>query len=362
MPHLFDQLTVRGVTLRNRIGVSPMCQYFSDNGKANDWHLVHLGSRAVGGAALVMSEATAVEPRGRITLQDAGLWSDDQIEPLARITRFIRHYGAVPGLQLFHAGRKAATTAPFVGPRDRRVSEDEGGWACVAPSAVPFRPGDPAPLELKALDIAAIVQEFRTATARAVDAGYDWLELHGAHGYLLHSFLSPIANRRTDDYGGSFDNRIRFMLETVRAVRSVWPDSKPLAVRLSSVDWVDGGWTLEESIELARRLRPEGVDLIDASSGHARAGQSYNKYPGWQVPFAAAIRRDAGVLTAAVGMIKKPAQADEIVSSGQADLVLLAEGMLRDPYWPLHAAHALGAQARLAMPPQYDYVINADSR
>ena len=358
MPHLFDPFVIRSVSLRNRIGVSPMCQYSSEDGVATDWHLVHLGSRAVGGAGLVMSEATAVEPRGRITLQDAGLWCDAQIEPLARITHFIRQHGAVPGIQLFHAGRKAGTMVPFLGLRNRRLTQDEGGWICVAPSPIPFRPDDPRPRELTTLEIVELREAFRRAAGRALDAGYDWLQLHAAHGYLLHSFLSPIANHRTDEYGGSFNNRIRFMLETVRAIRSAWPENKPLGIRLSATDWLEGGWTLEESIELARRLRSEGVDLIDASSGHAKAGQTYEKYPGWQVRFAEAIRKQADVATAAVGMISAPAQAEMIIASEQADLILLGEGMLRDPYWAFHAAEALGEKRRLRMPPPYDYVIS----
>jgi len=357
MPRLFDTFTLRGVTLRNRIGVSPMCQYSSEDGMATDWHLVHLGSRAVGGAGLVVCEATAVERRGLISPQDAGLWCDRQIEPLARITRFIREHGAVPGIQLAHAGRKAATFAPFRGERSRRLTPEEGGWECVGPSAVPFRAGDPPPHELTVAEIAEVQRSFRSAAIRAVDAGYLWLELHAAHGYLAHSFLTPIANRRADSYGGSLENRCRFVLETARTIRSVWPESLPFAVRLSATDWVEGGWTLDDSIALSRRLAPEGVDLIDASSGNAVAGTTYHKFPGWQVTFAAAIRKEAQIPTAAVGGINSPAQAETIVATGQADIVLLGERMLRDPYWPLHAAQELGQFDRFTMPPPYDYVL-----
>jgi 2,4-dienoyl-CoA reductase-like NADH-dependent reductase (Old Yellow Enzyme family) len=357
MPHLFEPFTLRGVTLRNRIGVSPMCQYASEDGKATDWHLVHLGSRAVGGAGLVICEATAVERRGRISPEDAGLWCDQQIEPLGRITRFIRRHGAVPGMQLAHAGRKAGTWAPFRGARSRRLTPEEGGWECVAPSAVPFRPGDPAPHELTVEEILDIQNAFRAAAVRAVEAGYLWLELHAAHGYLAHSFLTPLANRRDDLYGGSLENRSRFVVETVRAIRSVWPEELPLAVRLSATDWVEGGWTLDDSIELSKRLGAEGVDLIDASSGNAVAGTTYHKFPGWQVAFAEAIRKAAGIATAAVGAIQSPAQAETIIATGQADIVLLGERMLRDPYWPFHAAEKLGQRDRLPLPASYDYVL-----
>lgn len=333
-----------------------MCQYYSQEGTASDWHLVHLGSRAVGGAGLVMAEATAVSPEGRISPTDAGLWTEAQIEPLSRITRFIRDHGAVPGIQLAHAGRKASTAAPFA-PTRGFLRAESGGWEPAGPSPVPFQPGDPAPRELSPAELAGIRESFRAATARARRAGYEWLELHAAHGYLLHSFLSPLSNRRTDAYGGSFENRIRFTLETFRAIRQEWPERLPISVRLSCSDWVEGGWTLEDSTALARRLKEEGVDLIDCSSGALVPGVKYPAAPGWQVPFSQAIRSQAGVATAAVGMILDPKEADRIIRDGKADLVLLAREMLRDPYWPLHAAQALGLRDRITLPPPYEYVV-----
>ncbi len=351
MPHLFDALTLRGVTLRNRIGVSPMCQYSSENGRATDWHLVHLGARAVGGAGLIICEATAVEPRGRITPGDAGLWCDDQIEPLARINRFLRAHGAVAGIQLAHAGRKASTARPWEG--GGRVPADAGGWTPVAPSPIPFHEGDPPPRELTTADLEEIRAAFVAAAQRALAAGYEWLELHAAHGYLMHSFHSPLSNRRTDAYGGSFENRIRFTVETAQAVRQVWPERLPLAVRLSCTDWCEGGWTLDESIELARRLRDEGVDLIDCSSGGSTPHARVPLGPGFQVPLAEAVRRGAGVATAAVGLITEPQQADEIVRSGRADLVLVGRAALRNAHWALDAAKALGRAAACPPPVQY---------
>ena len=349
-PQLFEPLTVRGVTLRNRIGVSPMCQYSSLDGLAGDWHFIHLGSRAVGGAALVCVEATAVEPRGRISPEDMGLWSDAHAEPLARIARFVASAGAVPGIQLAHAGRKASVTRPWDG--DRPLGDDEGGWQPVAPSAVPFSDGWRLPHALSVAEIGEVVGRFRDAAVRARDAGFQWLELHAAHGYLLHEFLSPLANHRADDWGGSFPDRCRFLVEVVRAVRRVWPDRLPLAVRLSCTDWVAGGWTLEDSIALVGRLKQEGVDLIDCSSGGVVPGVKISIGPGYQVPLAEAVRK-AGVLTAAVGLITEPAHADEIVRNGRADLVMLARELLRDPDWPLHAARALGHAEALPPPPQY---------
>jgi 2,4-dienoyl-CoA reductase-like NADH-dependent reductase (Old Yellow Enzyme family) len=351
MTHLFDPFTLRNVTLRNRIGVSPMCQYSAEDGLANDWHLVHLGSRAVGGAGLVIAEATAVEPRGRISPQDLGLWSDAHIAPLARVAHFVAQQGAVAGIQLAHAGRKASTVRPWSG--SGMVAPAQGGWPVVAPSAVPFHPNDPAPHALSRAEIAGIVAAFRAATVRSVEAGFRWLEVHGAHGYLAHEFLSPLSNAREDEYGGSFENRIRFLLETVRAVRSAWPEDRPLAVRLSCTDWVEGGWTVEDSIALARRLAPEGVDLIDCSSGALVPGAKIPVAPGYQVPLAEAVRRGANIATAAVGLVTEPEHADEIVRAGRADLVLLARELLRDPYWPLRAATALGQTAARPVPPQY---------
>lgn len=349
LAHLFSPLDIRGTRLRNRITVSPMCQYSSEDGFANDWHLVHLGSRAIGGAALVFTEAAAVEARGRISPQDLGIWKDEQIEPLSRATRFITQHGSVPGIQLAHAGRKASTRPPWEGgsfilPRD-------GGWQPVAPSAVPFRPTDPAPVALSGGEIRAVIDAFAAAAQRSLAAGFRVIEIHGAHGYLLHEFLSPLSNFREDEYGGSFENRIRLLCGVVDAVRSVWPEENPLFVRISSSDWLEGGWTIEDSVALAARLKTMGVDLIDCSSGgnvpHAKIPLS----PGYQVPFASRIRSEAGIRTGAVGLITTPDQADAIIWQGEADLVLLAREMLRDPYWPIHAALPLGEKAEV--PVQY---------
>ena len=354
---LFDPLALRGITLRNRIVVSPMCQYSCDrqDGVATDWHFVHLGSRAVGGAALVFTEATAVEARGRISPQDLGLWNDEQIEPLARITRFIKEQGAVAGIQLAHAGRKASVRQPWHGGGP--VPEDEGGWPVVGPSPLPFAEHYPVPHELSVDEIGDVVSAFARAAERSLAAGFEVIELHAAHGYLYHQFLSPASNTRTDRYGGSFENRIRIVVETVRAVRRVWPEHLPLVVRISATDWLEDAvripsWTLEQSIALARVLREEGVDVIDCSSGgnvphvHVPAG------PGYQTSFAERIRRDASIRTMAVGMITTPEQADSILRSAQADLVALAREELRDPYWPLRAARVLGHD--VAWPDQYE--------
>ncbi len=352
MPHLFDPFTLKSVTLRNRIGVAPMCMYSSDDGRANDWHLVHLGTRAVGGAGLVIAEATAVLPEGRITPGDAGLWDDGQVEPLARINRFIQQHGAVPGIQLAHAGRKASASRPWEG--GAHLTDEEGGWPVVGPSPLAF--GDDLPKVPRALTVAEIqetVAAFVAAARRALDAGYQWLELHGAHGYLAHQFLSPLSNQRTDAYGGSFENRVRFLLEITRAVRALWPDRLPLSVRLSCTDWVEGGWSLEESVALSTLLKGEGVDLIDCSSGGSVPHAKVPTGPNYQVPFAERIRRDAGIATAAVGLITEAAQADAIVARQQADLVYLARQFLRDPYWPYHAAKVLGRADRLPPAPQY---------
>jgi 2,4-dienoyl-CoA reductase-like NADH-dependent reductase (Old Yellow Enzyme family) len=350
--HLFQPLTIKSVALRNRIGVSPMCQYSSEDGTATDWHLVHLGSRAVGGAGLVIAEATAVSPEGRITPGDAGIWSDKHVEPIARINRFVKQHGAVPGIQIAHAGRKASAARPWEG--GAHLADNAGGWATLAPSALAFGGELPkVPRAMAEADIARAQGDFVSATKRALAAGCDWLELHSAHGYLSHEFLSPLVNHRTDRYGGSFDNRIRFLLETTRAVRAVWPECLPLAVRISCTDWVPGGWDIEQSIELARRLKAEGVDLIDCSSGGTVPDATIPVGPGYQVPFAERIRKEAAIATAAVGMITTPAQADEIVRHGHADLVLLARESLRDPYWPMHAARALGHPAAVPTPVQY---------
>ncbi|HUI53710.1 MAG TPA: NADH:flavin oxidoreductase/NADH oxidase [Bryobacteraceae bacterium] len=341
---LFTPVTVREVTFRNRIAVSPMCQYSSQDGFASDWHLVHLGSRAVGGAGLVMVEATAVEARGRISPSDNGIWKDEHAEVLSRIAAFVRQQGAVAGIQLAHAGRKASTLRPWEG--GGVIPEGAGGWQPVAPSAAPFQPTDPAPAELTSSEIAVLVDAFAAAVRRSLRAGFQVVEIHGAHGYLIHEFLSPLSNRRGDRYGGAFENRVRFALEVIEAVRGAWPNHLPLFLRISATDWVDGGWDIEDSVQLARRVRQLGVDLIDCSSGGLSPQQKIPLAPGYQVPFAAQIKQEAEILTGAVGLITTPAQADEIVRSGQADLVLLAREFLRDPYFPLHAAKTLGVDTK----------------
>src|ERR1035438_8300235 len=340
-PHLFQPLTFRSVTLRNRIGVSPMCQYSAEDGLANDWHYVHLGSRAVRGAGLVIVEATAVTPEGRITPGCMGLWGEKHIEPLARIAKFVKAHGAVAGIQIAHAGRKASADFPWRG--GAHLSEAQGGWEIIAPSSIPFG-GELAkvPRAMTEADIARVQNDFVATAKRALTAGFEWLELHAAHGYLFNEFLSPLSNRRTDKYGGSFENRIRLLLDTTRAVRKVWPDKLPLAVRISAIDWKDGGWQIEDSIALAKLLKAEGVDLMDCSSGGVVPDAKIKVEPGYQVPFAEKIRHGANIATAAVGFITDPKQADDIVRNGQADVVLLARQMLVDPYWPAHAAKALG--------------------
>jgi 2,4-dienoyl-CoA reductase-like NADH-dependent reductase (Old Yellow Enzyme family) len=347
---LFDPLTIRGITLRNRIAVSPMCQYSCAGGLANEWHLVHLGSRAVGGAGLVMAEATAVEARGRISPQDLGLWSDAHIEPLARIVRFIHSQGATAGMQVAHAGRKASTARPWEG--SGRVEVEQGGWKdVVAPSAEAFSPEYPMPAEIGAEGIAEVVRAFGETARRARQAGYRVVEIHAAHGYMLHSFFSPLSNHRRDAYGGSFENRTRIAREVAEAVRRQWPEKYPLFIRISATDWTEGGWDIEQSVELARMLKPLGVDLVDCSSGGNVAGAKIPMGPGYQVKFAERIRREAGIRTGAVGMITSAVQAEQILRTGQADVVLLARQMLRDPYWPLHAASELGHAA--SWPAQY---------
>ena len=346
---LFEPLRLRAVTLRNRIAVSPMCQYSAVDGFANDWHLVHLGSRAVGGAGLVVMEATAVEPRGRITPFDMGIWKDDHVDFLARIARFLQSQGAVAGIQLAHAGRKASTARPWDG--GKLLGESEGGWQPVAPSAVAFHEGDPAPHELSVDEIHGIVEAFAAAARRALAAGFQLVEIHAAHGYLAHEFLSPLSNRRQDQYGGSLENRMRFALETVEAVRAVWPQNLPLFVRISSTDWVPGGWDIADSVELARCLKPLGVDLVDCSSGGSSPAQQVQLGPGYQVPFAERIRREAGIRTGAVGLITSAQQAEQILHEEKADLILLAREFLRDAYFPLHAARELAAE----FPPPVQY-------
>ena len=347
--HLFSPLSIRSVGLRNRIVVSPMCQYSCEDGFATDWHLVHLGSRAVGGASLVIAEASAVEARGRISPADLGIWKDDHIENLSRIASFIKKQGAVPGIQIAHAGRKASTAVPWQG--GRAIPPGEGGWQPVAPSPIPFLEGDPVPAELTKGEIQIIVEAFAAAARRARAAGFEVVEIHSAHGYLIHEFLSPLVNKRTDEYGGPFENRTRFVCEVAEAVRAAWPDSLPLFTRISATDWADGGWDLDQSVRLSACLRDLGVDLIDCSSGGAVPYQKIDLKAGYQVPFAERIRRETGVLTGAVGLITEAPQADAIIRNGQADITLVARQMLRDPYFALHAAKELAEAA--PVPVQY---------
>jgi 2,4-dienoyl-CoA reductase-like NADH-dependent reductase (Old Yellow Enzyme family) len=349
MSVLFTPLRLRETTLKNRVAVSPMCQYSARDGLPGAWHLVHLGSRAVGGAGLVLAEASAVSPEGRISPDDTGIWSDAHAAAWAPIARFVAEQGAVAGIQLAHAGRKASTDAPWRGGRP--LGEEARGWRLVAPSALPFAEGHPVPRELEGDDLLGIVGAFRDAARRADEAGFEVVEVHMAHGYLLHQFLSPLTNRRTDGYGGPLENRMRLPLEVARAVREAFPVERPVFARISATDWVEGGWDLEQSVVLARALREAGVDLVDCSSGGTVPGAKVPLGPGYQVPFAAAIRERAGVMTGAVGLITEPAQAEAVVAGGKADLVLLAREMLRDPYWPLRAARALGAKS--SWPVQY---------
>jgi len=346
---LFTPLRLRDVEFRNRIFVSPMCQYSAEDGVPGDWHLVHLGSRAVGGAGLVLAEATAVAEDGRISPGCTGLWTDAQARAFAHIAEFVGAHGAVPGVQLAHAGRKASTALPWLGGGP--LAPGDGAWQTVAPSAIPFGRGYTTPCELSSAEIAALVARFAEAASRAAGAGFRVVEIHMAHGYLLHEFLSPLSNRRTDDFGGTLENRARFPLLVAAAVRAAFPAALPVFVRISATDWVEGGWDLPQSVQLARWLRDAGVDLIDCSSGGLVPDAKAPAGPGFQVPFAATIRRDAGVPTAAVGLITEARQAEAIVAAGDADAVLLARQMLRDPYWPLHAALELGVE--LPWPNQY---------
>jgi 2,4-dienoyl-CoA reductase-like NADH-dependent reductase (Old Yellow Enzyme family) len=341
MTHLFDPLTIRDITFANRVFVSPMCQYSSTDGYASDWHFVHLGSRAVGGAGLVLTEATAVLPEGRISPDDLGVWMDEHIERLARIARFIHEQGSAAGMQLAHAGRKASTYRPWAG--HGRVPESEGGWDnVVAPSALAFADDYPMPQALSLDGIKNIISAFADAARRACEAGFRVIEIHAAHGYLIHEFLSPFSNQRTDVYGGSFENRTRILRQIVAAVRGAWPERVPLFVRISATDWIDGGWDIQQSVELARQLRDLGADLIDCSSGGNVARAMIPAGPGYQAPFAEQIRRETNILTGAVGMITSPIQAEHIIGTGQADAVIIARELLRDPYWPLRAARELG--------------------
>jgi 2,4-dienoyl-CoA reductase-like NADH-dependent reductase (Old Yellow Enzyme family) len=347
---LFTPLKLRDIEFKNRIFVSPMCQYCGKDGMPEEWHFVHLGSRAVGGAALVIIEATAVSPVGRITPGDLGIWSDPHGEALKRIATFIKAQGAISGIQLGHAGRKASTDAPWKSREP--LFEGQGGWEPIAPSAVPFEPHCPLPREITAAEIDEVVYQFRDAARRSLQAGFEVLEIHMAHGYLFHQFFSPLINHRNDRYGGPFENRIRFALETAQAVRQIWPKSLPLFIRISCTDWVEGGWDLAQAIELSRRFKECGVDLIDCSSGGAVPAAVIPAGPGYQTPFAAAVRQQAKIATGAVGLITEPVQAEQIVATGQADAVLLGRELLRDPYWPLHAAKELGVD--ISWPVQYE--------
>lgn len=355
MSRLFAPLPQRSLTLRNRLAVSPMCQYSASDGLPNNWHLVHLGSRAVGGAGLILTEACAVSPEGRISAADTGLWNASQAEAWHRITCFLRAREAVVGLQLAHAGRKASVAAPWLGGQP--VRPEDGGWTPVAASPLPFRDGAPQPRELQPIEIRTVVDDFAAAAQRALDSCFQLVEIHAAHGYLLHQFLSPLSNRRDDRYGGSFENRTRLLREVLAAVREVWPERLPLWLRISATDWAEGGWDIEQSVALARMVKDLGVDLIDVSSGglvpNARIPADE---PGYQVPFSARIRREAGIATGAVGLITRAAQAESIVAQGEADVVLLARELLRDPYFPHRAARELGAATHV--PEQYQRAWN----
>ncbi|AKQ46394.1 oxidoreductase [Rufibacter radiotolerans] len=349
MSTLFRPLQLKSIEFRNRIVVSPMCQYSSKDGFANDWHLVHLGSRAVGGAGLILVEATGVSPEGRITPHDLGIWKDEHIPELRRIVSFMEAHGTVPGIQLAHAGRKASHHAPWEG--GKALSDQEGAWPTVAPSALAFHEAEPTPVALDQEGIQKVISDFKAAAVRALSAGFKVVEIHAAHGYLLHSFYSPLSNQRQDAYGGSFDNRIRLLLEVTAAVQEVWPQNYPLFVRISASDWTEGGWTAEDSVSLAKVLMGKGVDLIDCSSGGNVPRAKIPVGPGYQVQFAQKVKAEAGILTGAVGMITTPQEAEDIIANGQADMVFLAREFLRDPYFPLRAAKKLGAE--IEWPVQY---------
>ncbi|MET4107262.1 NADH:flavin oxidoreductase/NADH oxidase [Hymenobacter sp. UYP22] len=350
MAQLFTPLQQRGITLKNRIVISPMCQYSAQDGFSNDWHLVHLGSRAVGGAALILLEATAVVPEGRITPDDLGIWQEDHLPGLRRIVEFLKQEDCVPGIQLAHAGRKASHASPWKG--GQQLGPEAGGWLTVAPSAQPFTDEETAPLALDAAGIHAVVEAFRLAARRAVEVGFEVLEVHAAHGYLLHQFMSPLSNQRTDAYGGSFENRIRLLLEVVAATRAEMPEHLPLWVRVSATDWTEGGWTAEDTVRLAAILQENGVDLLDCSTGGNVPKADIPVGPGYQVQFAEQVRRETGLATGAVGLITEAQQAEHILAAGQADVILLARESLRDAYFPLRAAQELGAG--VAWPLQYE--------
>ncbi len=348
---LFSLLQIKSIILKNRIVVSPMCQYSAEDGFANDWHLVHLGARAIGGAALIIQEATAVSPEGRISPCDLGIWSDEHIEKYKQITAFILSQNAFPGIQLAHAGRKASITTPWQG--NRKLTLDEGGWRTVAPSAIPYHDNEALPpFEMNKQDVNKVIDDFKAATKRALEAGYKVLEIHGAHGYLLHQFLSPLCNHRTDEYGGSFENRTRLLLEVVDAVNTEWPNDLPLFVRVSGTDWAEGGWNEDETVELAKLLKEKGVDIIDCSSGGAVSHQKIPVGPNYQVPIAERVKKEAHIATGAVGLITDAHQAEEIIKEGKADLVFFAREALRDPNIGLNFAHEL--QADIIWPKQYE--------
>lgn len=349
MAKLFEPLRIKDVEFMNRLVVSPMCEYSSEDGFANDWHLVHLGSRAVGGAGLILTEANAVSPEGRISPADLGIWKDEHIEFLSRIVSFIHQHGSVAGTQLAHAGRKASVDSPWRG--GKVLSDDEGGWQTVAPSSVPFKEGDKIPHELSVEEIRKVVDDFRDATVRSLKCGFKVVEIHAAHGYLINEFFSPVSNLRKDNYGGSFENRIRVLMEILEAVQSVWPDSLPLFVRITASEWSENGWTIEDSVRLAKEMKMKGVDLIDCSSGGNVHRAKIEVGPLYQVPFAERVKKEAGIMTGAVGLITTAQQCEEILQAGKADMIFLARQMLRDPYFPLHAAKELGVDVK--WPDQY---------
>ena len=350
MALLFEPLRIRSMELKNRIVVSPMCQYSSKDGFANDWHLVHLGSHAVGGPGLVFTEATAVSPEGRISPDDLGIWKDEHAEMLSRIVSFVEKQGAVPGIQLAHAGRKASHHSPWNG--GKALTAEEGAWQTHAPSAIPFKEEEPSPKAMDKKVIEQLIHDFKSAAARAVKAGFKIIEIHAAHGYLLNEFMSPLSNQRTDEYGGSFENRIRIVIEVIHAIREVWTEERPLFIRISATDWVSGGWTEEDSVMFVSAIKDQGVDLVDCSSGGVSHLQKIPVAPLYQVPFAKKIKEETGILTAAVGLITSAQESEQILKNQQADLIVMARQLLRDPYFPLHAAKELGAD--IAWPVQYE--------